>query len=57
MPKVLMSKGHVSMSKGKVSNKSHIPAVMTEEMVGKGKRQVSNLMLKLETPKRYVSFH
>ena len=56
MPKVSLVKGRASMSKGKVSNKSHIPAVMTEEMVGQGKRQVSNLMLKLETPKKYISF-
>ncbi len=57
MPKVSLVKGRASMSKGKVSNKSHIPAVMTEEMVGQGKKQVSNILLKIETPKRYVSFH
>lgn len=57
MPKVSMIKGRASMSKGRVTSKTPILAVMTEEMVGQGKRQVSNLLLKIETPKRYVSFH
>jgi len=52
-----MIKGRASMSKGRVTSKTPILAVMTEEMVGQGKRQVSNLLLKIETPKRYVSFH
>jgi hypothetical protein len=54
--KVSMIKGHVSMSKGHASKKTPTLAVMTEEMVGQGKKQITNLMLKLETPKRYISF-
>lgn len=57
MPKVSMMKGRASMSKGRVTPRMPVLAVMTEEMVGKGKKEVSGLMLKLETPKRYVSFH
>ncbi len=57
MPKCSMMKGRVGMSKGRVANNSPSIAVLTEEMVGKGKKQVSSLMLKLETPKKYVSFH
>ncbi len=57
MPKCSFANGRVGMSKGRVSTRMPIPAVMTEEMVGQGKKQVSNLMLKIETPKRYVSFH
>lgn len=56
MPKVSMIKGRASMSKGRVTPRMPISAVITEEMVGQGKKQVSSLMLKLETPKRYVSF-
>jgi hypothetical protein len=52
-----MMKGRASMSKGRVTPRMPVLAVMTEEMVGKGKKEVSGLMLKLETPKRYVSFH
>jgi hypothetical protein len=56
MPKCSLANGRVTMSKGRVSNKSHMPAVMTEELVGKGKKEVSGLLLKLETPKKYISF-
>jgi hypothetical protein len=52
-----MMKGRASMSKGRVTPRMPTLAVMTEEMVGQGKRHVSNLLLKIETPKRYVSFH
>ena len=55
MPKCSMMKGRVGMSKGRVANSPSI-VVLTEEMVGQGKRQVSSLMLKLETPKKYISF-
>jgi hypothetical protein len=51
-----MMNGRVGMLKGRVTSKMPILAVMTEEMVGQGKRQVSNLMLKIETPKKYISF-
>jgi hypothetical protein len=50
-----MMKGRVGMAKGNVSNKKPIYAI-TEEMVGQGKSQVSNLMLKIETPRKYISF-
>lgn len=56
MPKVSMIKGRASMSKGRVTPRMPISAVITEEMVGQGKKQVSSLMLKLETPKKYISF-
>lgn len=56
MPKCSMINGRVGMSKGRVSTKMPTLAVVTEEMVGQGKRQVSSLMLKLETPKKYISF-
>jgi hypothetical protein len=45
------------MSKGKVSKGFSQTPMITEEMVGKGKKEVSNLMLKVETPKKYISFH
>jgi len=56
MPKCSMMKGRVGMSKGRISNSSPSIMVLTEEMVGQGKKQVSSLMLKLETPKKYISF-
>jgi hypothetical protein len=56
MPKVSLSKGRVTMSKGKISNKNTPMSIVTEEMIGKGKKEVSGLMLKLETPKKYISF-
>lgn len=56
MPKVSMIKGRASMSKGRVTPRMPTSAIIMEEMVGKGKRQVSSLMLKLETPKKYISF-
>ncbi len=56
MPKCSVMKGRVGMSNGRVSNKSPTLAVLTEEMVGKGKKEVSKLMLKLESPKKYISF-
>jgi hypothetical protein len=51
-----MMNGRVGMTKGRVSTKMPTLAVVTEEMVGQGKRQVSSLLLKLETPKKYISF-
>ena len=56
MPKCSMMNGRVGMSKGKVSNSKPMYEI-TEEMVGKGKKEVSSLMLKVETPKKYISFH
>jgi hypothetical protein len=56
MPKVSMMKGRASMSKGRVTPRMPTLAVMTEEMVGKGKKEVSGLLLKIETPKKYISF-
>ena len=56
MPKCSTMKGRVGMSRGRVSNHSSTPAVFTEEMVGQGKKQVSSLLLKLETPRKYISF-
>jgi hypothetical protein len=56
MPKCSVMKGRVNMSKGKVSNKNMPMSMITEEMVGKGKKEVSKLMLKLESPKKYISF-
>ena len=53
--KCSVMKGRVNMSKGKVSNSKPMYAI-TEEMVGKGKKEVSGLLLKLETPKKYISF-
>jgi hypothetical protein len=50
-----MSNGHVSVSNGHLSKKTPT-VVVTEEMVGQGKKQITNLMLKLETPKKYISF-
>jgi hypothetical protein len=54
MPKCYVANGRVTISKGKVSNKPM--HVITEEMMGKGKKEVSGLMLKLEAPKKYISF-
>ena len=54
-----MMKGGVTISKGKVSQGKKMKqsiSVVNEEMVGQGKKQVSNLMLKFETPKKYISF-
>lgn len=56
MPKVSLLKGRVSMAKGHVASRMPTHAVITEELVGKGKKEVSGLMLKLETPKKYISF-
>ena len=56
MPKCSTMKGRVGMSKGRVANNRPSIAVFTEEMVGQGKKQVSSLMLKLETPRKYISF-
>lgn len=56
MPKVSLLKGRASISKGRVAPRMPVLAVMTEEMVGQGKKQVSNLLLKIETPKKYISF-
>lgn len=55
MPKISMMNGRVAMTNGRTLK--NIPSVaMTEEMVGQGKKQITNLMLKLETPKKYISF-
>jgi hypothetical protein len=56
MPKCSLMKGRVTMSKGRVSNKNTPMSIITEEMIGKGKKEVSSLILKLETPKKYISF-
>ena len=53
--KCSMMKGRVTMSNGKVSNAKPMYE-FTEEMVGQGKKQVSSLLLKLETPRKYISF-
>lgn len=53
--KVSMMNGHIKVSNSRVSNVPSV-AVITEEMVGQGKKQVSTLMLKIETPKKYISF-
>ena len=53
--KCSMMKGRVTMSNGKVSNTKPMYE-FTEEMVGKGKKEVSGLMLKIETPRKYISF-
>lgn len=55
MPKCYVTNGRVTISKGKVSNSKPMH-VITEEMIGKGKKEVSGLMLKLEAPKKYISF-
>lgn len=55
MPKCSMMNGRVVMSNGRTL-KNTPTLVMTEEMVGQGKKQITNLMLKLETPKKYISF-
>jgi len=55
MPKCSMMNGRVRMSNGRVSSAPTVSAI-TEEMVGQGKKQVSTLMLKMETPKKYISF-
>jgi hypothetical protein len=52
-----MIKGRASMSKGRVTPRMPTSAIITEEMVGKGKKEVSGLFLKLESPKKYISFH
>jgi hypothetical protein len=56
MPNCHMMHGRVMMSKGKVSKGFSQTPMITEEMVGKGKKEVSGLMLKIESPKRYISF-
>lgn len=55
MPKISMMNGRVAMTNGRTLKKTPT-LVMTEEMVGQGKKQITNLMLKLETPKKYISF-
>lgn len=54
-----MINGRVAMSNNRVimSNRDIVNTpTLTEEMVGQGKKQITNLMLKLETPKKYISF-
>jgi hypothetical protein len=53
--KVSIISGRIGVSNGRVSNNS-VVNVIKEEMVGQGKKQVSTLMLKMETPKKYISF-
>ena len=56
--RVAMMNGRVAMTNGRTGRtlKTILSPVMTGEMVGKGKKQITNLMLKLETPKKYISF-
>lgn len=57
--RVSMINGRVAMSNNRVimSNRDIVNTpTLTEEMVGQGKKQITNLMLKLETPKKYISF-
>lgn len=53
--KVSMINGRIGVSNNRVLNIPTV-AVIKEEMVGQGKKQVSTLMLKMETPKKYISF-
>lgn len=49
--------GRITIMNGRTTTLKKMPSlIMTEEMVGQGKKQITNLMLKLETPKKYISF-